>query len=168
MSAVRKMAVILAGDVVGFSRLVGAREEATLARYKAARAELIDPAIAEHRGRLFKTTGDGFLAEFASAVDALRCALAIQAGMRRREEDLREDRRIVLRLGINLGDVVVEGNDLLGDGVNVAARIETLCRPGGVFVSRAARDQALGKLAIDAPSRGLRASRSKAAVRSSM
>ena len=122
MTALRRIAVILAGDVVGFSRLVAANEEATLARLKAARAELIDPAIAEHRGRLFKTTGDGFLVEFASAVDAVRCAVAIQSGMHRREEDLRDDRRLMLRIGVNLGDVVVEGDDLLGDIVRCFPR----------------------------------------------
>ena len=124
MSATRRLAAILAADVAGYSRLMGADEEGTLAALKAIRRELADPKIEEHRGRIVKTTGDGLLVEFASVVDAVRCAVAVQRAMSERDTGVRADNRIELRIGINLGDVIVEGDDLYGDGVNIAARIE--------------------------------------------
>ncbi len=117
----RKLAAILAADIAGYSRLVGRDEEGTLARLRALRRELIDPTIAEHRGRIFKTTGDGMLVEFASVVDAVRCAIAVQRATAAREAACVQERRIEFRIGINLGDIVVEGDDILGDGVNIAA-----------------------------------------------
>src|SRR5271166_4991415 len=120
----RRLAAILAADVVGYSRLMGVDEEGTLATFTAHRCELIDPKIAEHRGRLVKTTGDGVLVEFASAVDAVRCALEIQRSMTERNAAIPQDRRIEFRIGINVGDVIVEGDDIFGDGVNIAARLE--------------------------------------------
>ena len=146
--APRKLAAILAGDVVGYSRLTGADEEGTLARLGALRRELLWPSIAHNRGRIFKTTGDGILVEFQSVVDAVRHALEAQRGMAARNELVAPDQRIELRIGINLGDVVVEGDDLLGDGVNVAARLEAIAEPGGVVLSSAAFDQVEGKLDI--------------------
>src|SRR6202790_5316635 len=131
----RRMAAILAADVAGYSRLMGMDEEGTLARLKAHRRELLDPKIAEHHGRIVKTTGDGMLVEFASVVDAVRCAVAVQQAMPERNTGVAADNRIELRIGINLGDVIVEGDDLYGDGVNIAARVEALADPGGVFVS---------------------------------
>jgi adenylate cyclase len=124
----RRLAAILAADVVGFSRMMGADEEGTLARLKALRAELLDPAIAAHRGRIFKTTGDGLLAEFPSVVDAVKCAAQVQQAMPARGAGEPPGRRIVFRIGVNLGDVLIEGDDIYGDGVNVAARL----RPGAV------------------------------------
>src|ERR1700751_1905294 len=131
----RRLAAILAADVVGYSRLMGADEEGTLARLKAVRREVADPKIKEHHGRIVKTTGDGLLLEFASVVDAMRCAVEVQREMAERNTDIAADNRIELRIGINLGDVIVEGDDLYGDGVNIAARIEALADAGGVFVS---------------------------------
>ncbi len=122
----RRLAAILSADVVGYTRLMGADEEGTLARLTAHRSELIDPQFAAHRGRIVKVMGDGVLVEFASVVDAVRCAAAIQSGMAERNADEPEDRRIVFRIGINLGDIIVEGDDIYGDGVNVAARLEAL------------------------------------------
>jgi TolB-like protein/class 3 adenylate cyclase/Flp pilus assembly protein TadD len=142
----RKLAAILAADVVGYSRLIGADETGTLARLKALRQELIDPTIAEHRGRIIKLMGDGALVEFASVVDAVECAVAIQRGMAERNEGARQDQRIDFRIGINLGDVVVEDEDVFGDGVNVAARLEALAQPGGICIARSARDQVRDKL----------------------
>src|SRR4051812_23325378 len=143
---IRRLAAILAADVVGFSRMMGADEEGTLVRLKRVRAELIDPSIGEYRGRIFKTTGDGLLAEFPSVVDAVQCAARVQAGMQERAAaEAAADRRIVFRVGINLGDVIVEGDDLYGDGVNVAARLEGICDPGGVFISGNAHDQVAEK-----------------------
>ena len=146
MSATRKLAAILAADVVGYSSLTGADEEGTIARLRALRRELIDPAITEHHGRIVKTTGDGILIEFASVVDAVRCAIAVQRGMARRNTEVSVEKRILFRIGINLGDVVAEGDDLLGDGVNVAARLEGIAEPGGICLSRATYDQARGKI----------------------
>jgi adenylate cyclase len=137
----RRRAAILVADIAGYSRLVGLDEEGTLARLRALRRELIDPTIAEHRGRIFKTTGDGVLVEFASVVDAVRCALAVQRATAAREAAFVEERRIEFRVGINLGDIVVEGDDILGDGVNIAARLEAIAAPGGMCLSRAAFDQ---------------------------
>jgi adenylate cyclase len=135
MTTTRRLAAILAADVAGYSRLIGADEEGTLNRLKSIRAEVIDPKIAEHRGRIVKTTGDGLLVEFSSVVDALRCAVEIQRAIPERNTGVAVDSRIELRIGINLGDVIVEGDDLYGDGVNIAARIEALADAGGVFVS---------------------------------
>lgn len=137
----RRLAAILAADMVGYSRLMEADERDTIARQKTYHAELIDPKIAEHHGRIVKTTGDGMIAEFASVVDAVECAIAIQQSMMAREESVPEDRRIQYRIGINLGDVTDQNGDLLGAGVNVAARLEGLAEPGGICISRAARDQ---------------------------
>ena len=131
----RRLAAILAADVVGYSRLMGEDEEGTLAALTAHLTDSIEPCIAEHRGRVVKTTGDGLLAEFASVVDAVRCAVTFQDGMRERNADTPEARRIVFRIGINLGDVIVQNDDVYGDGVNVAARLEGLAPPGGVVVS---------------------------------
>jgi adenylate cyclase len=126
MTTTRRLAAILAADVAGYSRLIGADEGGTLQALKAIRAELIDPTMAAHNGRLVKTTGDGLLVEFGSVVDALRCATAVQAGMAARNTTVSTDKRIELRIGINVGDVVVEEGDIFGDGVNVAARLEGL------------------------------------------
>jgi adenylate cyclase len=125
----RRLAAILAADVAGYSRLIEADEEETLGRLKALRAKLIDPKIAGHRGRIVKTTGDGILAEFASVVDALRCAVEVQTAMAESNAPLPPDRRIAFRIGINVGDIVVEDGDIFGDGVNVAARLEGLAEP---------------------------------------
>jgi adenylate cyclase len=142
----RRLAAILAADVAGYSRLMGADEEGTLERLKALRRELLDPKIAEHNGRIVKTTGDGLLVEFASVVDAVRCAVAVQQAMPERNTGVAADNRIELRIGINLGDVIVEGDDLYGDGVNIAARIEALTDAGGVFISNTVHDQVRDRL----------------------
>ena len=142
----RRLAAILAADVVGYTRLMGADEAGTLARLKALRGEVIDPEIAEHNGRLVKLMGDGALVEFASVVDAVACAVAIQREMAARDEDMPEDRRITFRIGINLGDVIVEGDDIYGDGVNIAARLEGLAEPGGICVSRTVFNHVKGKV----------------------
>jgi len=144
MSQTRRLAAILAADVAGYSRLMGADEEGTLARLKALRAELIDPAIAEHHGRIVKTTGDGLLVEFASVVDAMRCAIEWQGRMAERDEPA--PGRIEWRIGVNLGDVIIDGEDIFGDGVNIAARLEAMAEPGGICVSRTVITQTRGKL----------------------
>ena len=144
----RRLAAILAADVAGYSRLMGADEEGTLAELKAIRRELADPKIKEHRGRIVKTTGDGLLLEFASVVDAVRCAVEVQRDMAERNTDVPPDRRIELRMGINIGDIIRDGRDIYGDGVNVAARLEALAEPGGICVSRAVHDQVRDKLAF--------------------
>jgi adenylate cyclase len=141
----RRLAAIFAADVAGYSRLIGADEEGTLARLRAHLRELIDPKIAEHQGRIVKTTGDGLLAEFASPVRAVRCAIEVQHGMFDRNADVPDEQRIEFRIGINLGDVIVEDGDIYGDGVNVAARLENIAEPGAVYVSRAVRDFILDK-----------------------
>jgi TolB-like protein/class 3 adenylate cyclase len=146
MSQTRRLAAILAADVAGYSRLMGADEEGTLERLKALRRELLDPKIAAHHGRIVKTTGDGLLVEFASVVDAVRCAVAVQQAIPERNTGVAADNRIELRIGINLGDVIVESDDLYGDGVNIAARIEALADPGGVFVSNTVHDQVRDRL----------------------
>src|SRR5215470_3928635 len=146
MTASRRLAAILAADVAGYSRLMGVDEEGTLERLKALRRELLDPKIAEHRGRIVKTTGDGILVEFASVVDAVRCAVAVQQAMPERDTDVAADSRIELRIGINLGDVIVEGDDLYGDGVNIAARLEGLAELGGICISRVVHEQVHDKL----------------------
>jgi adenylate cyclase len=132
----RKLAAILAADVVGYSRLVGADEAGTIARLKALRKEFIEPTVAEYRGRFVKLMGDGALVEFASAVDAVECAVAVQNGVAERQAAEPGDRRIQFRIGINVGDIIVEDGDILGDGVNVAARLEGLAEPGGICVAR--------------------------------
>src|SRR5216683_5040791 len=146
MSQTRRLAAILAADVAGYSRLMGADEEGTHERLKGLRRELFDPKIVEHHGRIVKTTGDGLLVEFASIVDAVRCAVAVQQAMPERNTGLAADNRIELRIGINLGDVIVEGDDLYGDGVNIAARIEALADAGGVFVSNTVYDHVRDRL----------------------
>jgi adenylate cyclase len=146
MTATRRLAAILAADVAGYSRLIGAEEGGTLERLKALRRELLDPKIAEHRGRLVKTTGDGLLVEFGSVVDALRCAVEVQRGMTGRNTGVSSDNRIELRIGVNVGDIVVEDGDIFGDGVNVAARLEGLAEPGGICVSARVQEDAAGKL----------------------
>ncbi len=137
----RRLAAVLAADMVGYSRLMEADEAGTLARLKTHRAELIDPAIAKHKGRTIKTAGDGMLVEFQSVAGAVQCALEIQHRMARRTADVSPARQIAFRIGINLGDVIIEGGDIFGDGVNVAARLQELALPGGICVSRAVRDQ---------------------------
>jgi TolB-like protein len=150
MSETRKLAAILAADVVGYSRLAGADEEGTVARIRALRSELIDPAIASNRGRIVKTTGDGILIEFASVVDAVRCAVEVQKSMAQRNAKLGEDRRIDFRVGIHLGDVIVQADgDLMGDGVNIAARLEGIAKPGGICLSEDAYRQVRDKIAAE-------------------
>jgi len=144
----RRLAAILAADVAGYSRLMGLDEEGTLAGLKAHRRELIDPKITEHHGRIVKTTGDGMLVEFASAVDAVRCALEIQQRMAERNVSLSEDGRIDFRVGINVGDIVIDEGDIFGDGVNVAARLESIADRGGVCISRQVLDQIEGKVPV--------------------
>src|SRR6516162_9058672 len=146
MPVVRRLAAILAADVAGYSRLMGADEEGTHERLKAHLAELVDPKIHEHRGRIVKNTGDGLLAEFASVVDALRCAAEAQAGMTERNAAAPADQRIEFRIGIHQGDVVVEDHDIFGDAVNVAARLEALAEPGAICVSARVHGDAAGKL----------------------
>src|ERR1700730_17012698 len=146
MASTRRLAAILAADVAGYSRLMGADEEGTHERLKAVHRQLVDPKITEHQGRIVKTTGDGLLAEFPSVVDAMRCAAEMQRGMIDREPELSDERRIRFRIGINLGDVIVENDDIFGDGVNVAARLEALAEPGGICVSGVVRDQIRDKL----------------------
>jgi TolB-like protein/class 3 adenylate cyclase len=148
MATTRRLAAILAADVAGYSRLMGEDEEGTLSRLKELRGELADPKIKEHHGRIFKTTGDGLLIEFASVVDAVRCAVEVQREMSERNADVPHDRRIEFRMGINVGDIIRDGRDIFGDGVNVAARLETLAEPGGICVSRVVRDQVRDKLAF--------------------
>src|ERR1700731_69575 len=142
----RRLAAILAADVAGYSRLMGADEEGTLAALKELRRELADQKIKEHRGRIVKTTGDGLLVEFASVVDAMRCAVEVQREMAERNARVPEERCIQFRIGINLGDIIKDGRDIYGDGVNVAARLEALAEPGGICVNRVVRDQVRDKL----------------------
>jgi len=144
--AARRLAAILAADMAGYSRLMGTDEEGTLKRLKAHRRELIDPKIAAHGGRIVKTSGDGMLVEFASVVDAVRCALEMQQAMAGRNADLPQDRRIEFRVGINLGDIIIDGDDIYGDGVNIAARLEQLAAPGGICVSNKVRKEFAGKV----------------------
>ena len=146
MAATRRLAAILAADAAGYSRLIEADEEGTLGRLKLLRAEVIDPKIAGHRGRIVKTTGDGLLVEFASVIDALRCAAEVQAVVAESNATLSPDRRIEFRVGINVGDIVVEDGDIFGDGVNVAARLEGVAEPGGICVSARVQEDAAGKL----------------------
>jgi adenylate cyclase len=144
----RRLAAILAADVAGYSRLIEVDEEGTLARFNAIRADLVDRKISEHRGRIVKTTGDGLLVEFSSVIDALRCATEVQGGMTKRNAAVPADLRIEWRIGINVGDIVVEAGDIFGDGVNIAVRLESLAEPGGICVSARVREDAAGKLDI--------------------
>src|SRR6201993_1650117 len=146
MPPVRRLTAILPADVAGCSRLMGADEEGTHERLKAHLGELVEPKISQHRGPTVKNTGDGFFAEFASVVDAVRCAVEIQRGMADREPEVPDERRIRFRLGINLGDVIAEGDDIYGDGVNIASRLEALAEAGGICVSRMVRDNVRDKL----------------------
>jgi adenylate cyclase len=146
MSQTRRLAAILAADVAGYSRLIEANEEGTLSRLKMLRAELIDPKIGGHKGRIVKTTGDGLLVEFASVVDALRCAAELQAALTVSNAPLPPDRRIEFRIGIHQGDIVVENGDIFGDGVNIAARLEGLAEPGGICVSARVQEDAIGRV----------------------
>ena len=150
----RRLAAILASDVVGYSRLMGVNEERTLAQLQAHQRELLEPSISEHRGRIVKTTGDGMLVEFASVVDALRCATEIQRGMTERNAEVPTAERIEFRIGINVGDIMSEGGDIFGDGVNVAARLEALADPGGICVSGRVQEDARGKFDIPFEDRG--------------
>ena len=146
MTVTRHLAAVLAADVAGYSRLIAADEHGTLQAFKAILAKLVDPAIAAHKGRLVKTTGDGFLVEFTSVVDALRCATEVQARMADRNDTVPTERRIELRIGINVGDIVVDDSDIFGDGVNIVARLEGLAEPGGICVSERVQEDATGKL----------------------
>src|SRR6516162_3095092 len=152
--ATRRLAAILAADVAGYSRLMGADEEGTHERLRAHLRELVDPKIKEHHGRIVKHTGDGMLAEFASVVDAVRCATEVQRAMADRNAKTAEDRRITFRIGVNLGDVIAEEDDIYGDGVSIAARLEALAEPGGICVSRVVRDQIRDKLPYPFEDRG--------------
>ena len=144
----RRLAAVLAADVAGYSRLMGANEEGTLARLKSARKTLVDPAIASHRGRIVKTTGDGMLVEFASAVDAVRSAVEIQRSMAEQNTAVPQDQRIEFRIGVHVGDIIIDDNDIFGDGVNIAARLEGIAEPGGVCISDDAQRQIRGKVDI--------------------
>jgi class 3 adenylate cyclase len=144
----RRLAAIMAGDIAGYSRLMRADEEGTLRQLKGHRKELVDPKITEHRGRIVKTTGDGMLVEFVSVVDAVRCAVDIQRGMLERNIEVPADNRIQFRIGINVGDIIIDGDDIFGDGVNVAARLEALADPGGIMVSSVVHDQVRDKLSF--------------------
>src|SRR3954470_8088243 len=144
----RRLAAVLAADVAGYSRLMGADEEGTLARLKAVRKNLVDPAIASHRGRIVKTTGDGLLVEFASAVDAVRGAVEVQRGMAEQNASVPQDQRIEFRIGIHVGDIIIDDNDIFGDGVNVAARLEGIAERGGICISNDGYRQVRGKVDI--------------------
>jgi class 3 adenylate cyclase/pimeloyl-ACP methyl ester carboxylesterase len=148
MAMQRRLAAILAADVVGYSRLMGADEVGTLTSLKAHRRELVDSSIAEYRGRIVKTTGDGLLVEFASVVDAVGCAVSVQRSMVRRNAGVSEEKQIIFRIGINVGDIIIDGEDIFGDGVNIAARLEALCEPGGLCISRATNDQIRDRLPL--------------------
>lgn len=152
--AERRLAAILAADVVGYSRLVEADEARTLGDLKIFRQEILEPLVTENRGRVVKLMGDGVIVEFSSVVAAVICAVAIQSRLRTTQEGIAADRRIVLRIGLHLGDVIVEGEDLLGDGVNIAARLEQLCPPGGVLISSSAHEQLAGKLDLHFADKG--------------
>jgi adenylate cyclase len=145
----RRLAAILAADVVGYSRLMGSDEEGTLSALKALQQSVLEPQIAEYRGRIVKTTGDGVLVEFASRVDAVRCALGMQRAMPTHTADQPPDKKIEFRIGINVGDIIVEGDDIFGDGVNIAARLESISQPGGICISDVVHQQVNGRLDAD-------------------
>src|SRR6476646_6930329 len=145
----RRLAAILAADVVGYSRLMGSDEMGTITALKSHRRELVDSAITEHRGRIVKTTGDGMLVEFASVLDALRCAVEVQDALPARNANVAIDERIEFRIGLHQGDIVVEDCDIFGDGVNVAARLEAVAEPGGICVSARVQEDATGRLDLD-------------------
>jgi hypothetical protein len=144
----RRLSAILIADIVGYSRLVGADEAGTLRALNAHRRELIDPTVASHRGRFVRTTGDGLILEFMSAVDAVRCAVDVQRGMAERNQAVPIEKQIEYRIGINVGDIISVGDDIYGDGVNIAARLESMSEPGGIYVSRAVRDPVVDKLSF--------------------
>jgi adenylate cyclase len=144
----RRLTAILAADVVGYSRLMGADEAGTLAALDALRTDLLDPKIGEHQGRIVKLTGDGILVEFPSVVNAVACAAEMQRGVRDRNKDVPQDRRIEFRIGVNVGDVIVQGNDIFGDGVNVASRLESIATPGGIMISGPVRDHVGNRLEL--------------------
>jgi len=144
----RRLAAIFAADVAGYSRLIGNDEAGTVARLRALRRELIDPEIAKYKGRIVKTTGDGLLVEFGSVVDAARCAAEVQQEMAARNTSVPPEHRIEFRIGINVGDIIIEGDDIFGDGVNIAARLEGLAEPGGICVSARVQEDATGKIDI--------------------
>src|SRR5207248_2347396 len=144
----RRLTAILAADVVGYSRLMGANESGTLAALKAIQTDFIDGKIAQHQGRIVKLTGDGMLVEFSSVVNAVSCAAEVQRGMRDRNAGVPQERRIEFRIGVNLGDVIVEGEDIFGDGVNVAERLERMAKPGGIAISGSVRDHVGNRLDI--------------------
>ena len=148
MPAARRLAAILAADVAAYSRLMGEDEEGTLAALKAIRRELGDPKVKEHRGRIVKTTGDGLLIEFASVVDAVRCAVEVQEEMAARNAEVPEARRIEFRIGINLGDIIRDGRDIFGEGVNIEARLEGLAEPGGICISGTVHNQVRDRLTV--------------------
>jgi adenylate cyclase len=153
----RRLAAVLAADVAGYSRLMGRDEEGTLAQLKALRKTLLDPTITEHRGRIVKTTGDGVLVEFASAVDAARCAAEVQRGMAGQNADVPQDVRIEFRIGIHVGDIIFDDSDIFGDGVNIAARLEGIAEAGGVCISDDAQRQIRGKVDFVFDDMGLQA-----------
>jgi len=144
----RRLAAVLAADVAGYSRLMGLDEVGTARTLREHRA-VTDALVAKHGGRIVKTTGDGVLLEFPSVVDAVECAVAVQAVMAQRNEGVPQDRRMLFRIGINLGDILIEGDDILGDGVNIAARLEGIAEPGGICISASAYDQVHGKVLVD-------------------
>jgi class 3 adenylate cyclase len=152
----RRLAVIIAADVVGYTRLMEHDERGTLASLQERRRSVLEPLVAEHHGRIFKLMGDGILIEFASAVQAVSCAVALQQRMAAANDGQPEERRIVLRIGINLGDVIVEGDDLYGDGVNIAARLQALAEPGTIWIAGNVHDQVEKKLALRYEDLGLR------------
>src|SRR6516165_9145292 len=145
----RRLSAILAADVAGYSRLMHNDEEATHAKLRALLTDVVGPAIADHGGRIVKNTGDGFLAEFPSAVEAVRAAIQFQTRINELAVDDMEDRRVAFRVGINIGDVIVEPHDIFGDGVNIAARLESIAEPGGICISSSAYDQVLGKITVE-------------------
>src|ERR1700737_4993116 len=151
----RRLAAGLAADVAGYSRLMGLNEERTLANLKSFRKTLVDPSIAAHRGRIVKTTGDGMLVEFASAVDAARCAVEVQCGMAAQNADVPQDVRIEFRIGIHVGDIIIDDNDIFGDGVNIAARLEGIAEPGGICISDDEPRQVRGNIDIAFDDMGL-------------
>src|SRR5258708_19168404 len=151
----RRLAAILAADIAGYSRLMGANEEGTLARLKAVRKALVDPAIASHRGRIVKTTGDGMLVEFASAVDAVRSAVEVQRSMAEQNAAVPQDQRIEFRMGIHVGDIIFDDNDIFGDGVNIAARLEGICDSGGICISSVVFEHVDRKIDVSFRSCGL-------------